>query len=146
MPGAGAGLVRALAGWFELANIDALLADLTRRADLSSREIRAANLQSESRAARFALGDLATAWPRIELASSVEAIAEAVAGSAWGDPGGRTPAELALGMRVAWARRVLQAAPETTDWVAGAGGLAAGVAWPALSARGLGARGHAGAR
>jgi hypothetical protein len=123
VPGAGAGLVRALAGWFELANIDALLADLTRRADLSSREIRAANLQSESRAARFALGDLATAWPRIELASSVEAIAEAVAGSAWGDPGGRTPAELALGMRVAWARRVLQAAPETTDWVAGAGAV-----------------------
>ena len=36
------------------------------------------------------------------------------------------PAELALGLRVAWARRVQETAPEASDWVAGAGRPARG--------------------
>ena len=48
---------------------------------------------------------------------------EVAASSAWGDPGRSSPAELALGLRVAWARRVLEAAPDAADWVAGAGAL-----------------------
>jgi len=105
LPPGGAGLVRTLAAWFELANID----------------VRLAALVSDGREPPpFALGGLATAWPRIEQARSVEEVADVVAGSAWGDPGGRSPAELSLGLRVAWARRVQDAAPAARDWVAGA--------------------------
>lgn len=108
LPAPGAALVRTLAGWFELANVDARLAALV----------------SDGREPTpFVLGGLATAWPKIEQARSVEDVADAVAGSAWGDPGGRSPAELTLGLRVAWARRVYEAAPEAADWVAGAGAL-----------------------
>jgi hypothetical protein len=108
LPRAGAGLMRALAGWFELANIDARLAALV----------------SDGREpAPFVLGGLATAWNAIAGARTVEEVADAVARSGWGDPGGRTPAALALGLRVAWARRVDEAVPGAADWVAGAGAL-----------------------
>jgi len=110
LPAAGAGLLRVLAGWFELANVDARLAALA----------------SDGREPPpFVLGALATAWPAVEEARTPEGIVAAVVGSAWGDPGGRSPAELALGLRVLWARRVWQLAPEAADWVAGAGALLA---------------------
>lgn len=110
LPGAGAHLVRVLAAWFELANVDARLAALAG----DGRE-----------PAPFVLGGLATAWNRIEPAGTVEQIADVLAGSAWGDPGGRSPAGLALGLRVAWARRAQEAAPRAAEWVAGAGALLA---------------------
>lgn len=107
LPATGAGLARALAGWFELQNIDA----------------RVAALVSDGREPPpFVLGRLATAWSRVEQARSIEEVTEAVAASAWGEVG-RTPAELTLGLRVSWARRVNDAAPEATAWVAGAGAL-----------------------
>lgn len=108
LPAAGAGLVRALAGWLELQNIDARLAALA---------------SDGHEPPPLTLGGLATAWPAIEPARSIEEVADAVAGSAWGRVSGRSAAELALGLRVAWARRVSQAAPGATDWVAGAGAL-----------------------
>jgi hypothetical protein len=119
LPAAGGALIRALAGWFELVNIDARLAALT----------------SDGREPRpFALGTLATAWTDAQDARTVEEVARAVAGSAWGTPEGSSPAELALGLRVAWARRVQESAPEAVDWVAGAGALL--VARELLVARG----------
>jgi hypothetical protein len=108
LPPAGAGLVRVLAGWFELANIDARIAALAG----AGRE-----------PPPFVLGGLATAWPRIEATRTVEEVAGVLAESAWGAVGGRSRAELALGLRVAWARRVQEAAPEAAAWVAGAGAL-----------------------
>jgi hypothetical protein len=108
LPAAGASVVRTLAAWFELANIDARLAALAG----DGREPQP-----------FVLGGLATAWARIEPAGGIDEVREAVARSAWGDPGGRGPAELAIALRVGWARRVLETAPEARDWVAGAGAL-----------------------
>jgi len=108
LPAAGAGVVRALAAWFELANIDARLAALA----------------SDGREPPpYELGALATAWPRIDPARTVEDVAHAIAGSAWAPVAGRSTAELALALRVSWARRVRDAAPEASDWVAGAGAL-----------------------
>ena len=74
LPAAGAALVRALAGWFELMNIDARLAAL-------------AGEGGEPRP--FALGTLATAWSDVERARTVEEVARAVAGSAWGCAAGQ---------------------------------------------------------
>ena len=110
LPAGGAALVRALAGWFELANIDARLAALAG----DGRE-----------PVPFALGTLATAWGAAEQARTTEELAEAVAGSAWTLPLAHAPAELAISLRVAWARRVAESAPEASDWVAGAGALLA---------------------
>jgi hypothetical protein len=108
LPAAGAGLVRVLAGWFELANIDA----------------RVAALAGDGREPTpFVLGGLATAWPRVARARTIEEVGEVVAGSAWGDCGGASPAELTLGLRVSYARRVREAAPEAARWVGGASAL-----------------------
>ena len=108
LPAAGAGLVRVLAGWFELANVDA----------------RVAALVGDGREPTpFVLGALATAWPHVEQARTVEEVGEAVAGSAWGDCGRGSPAELTLGLRVAYARRVREAAPAAARWVGGASAL-----------------------
>jgi hypothetical protein len=108
LPASGAALVRALAAWFELANIDARLAALA--SDGHEPE-------------PFVLGTLATAWGATERAQTVEAVADSVASSAWGALRGRSAADLALGLRVAWGRRVYEAAPAAADWVAGAGAL-----------------------
>ncbi len=110
LPAAGAALVRALAGWFEVANIDARLAALAG----DGRE-----------PAPFALGTLATAWGAADQARTIEDVADAVAGSAWALPRARSPAELAIGLRVAWGRRVAESAPDAADWVAGAMALLA---------------------
>jgi hypothetical protein len=108
LPAAGAGLVRVLAGWFELANIDA----------------RVAALAGDGREPTpFVLGGLATAWPRIDQARTLEEVGEVVAGSAWGDYGRGSAAELTLGLRVSYARRVREAAPEAARWVGGASAL-----------------------
>ncbi len=108
LPPTGAGLIRALAAWFELQNIDARVAAL---------------VGDGRQPPPFALGALATAWPTIDRARTIDDLIAAVARSAWGDPGGHSPAELVLGLRVQWARRVLEAAPRAGDWVAGAGAL-----------------------
>jgi hypothetical protein len=108
LPAAGASLARALAAWFELANIDARIAALAGEGgELSP----------------FELGGLATAWPRIEPVRTVEQLIEVLEVSAWRGPLGRSAAELSLGLRVAWARRVQEAVPESADWVAGAAAL-----------------------
>jgi len=108
LPARGAGLVRTLAGWFELANIDC----------------RIAALAGDGREPEpFMLGGLATAWPRIDQARTIDEVADGIAASAWGEIEGRTPGELSLGLRVSWARRVREAAPGAWDWVAGAGAL-----------------------
>jgi len=109
LPGAGAALVRTLAARFEMENIDARLAALSG----DGRE-----------PAPFVLGGLATAWPRIERARTIEELAAALADSEWGGPeAARSAAEVALALRVSWARRVWASAPGTAAWVAGAGAL-----------------------
>ena len=108
LPAAGAALVRTLAARFELENIDARLAALT----ADGRE-----------PPPFVLGGLATRWHRIEQARTVEEIGAALADSAWGTQAGHSAAELAIGLRVSWARRVWEAAPEAADWVLGASAL-----------------------
>ncbi len=108
LPATGAGLVRALAAWFELANIDARLAALA----------------SDGREPpSFVLGGLATAWPAVENARSLHEVAEAVSASAWGKVEAGSAARLTIGLRIAWARRVQSAVPEAGRWVAGAGAL-----------------------
>lgn len=96
--------VRALASWFEIANVD------DRLAYLAGAEI----------PAPFALGGLATAWSRCAAAQSAADVRAGLTGSAWGDPGSSDPAAVRLALRLAWARRVLVSVEEAADWAAGA--------------------------
>lgn len=108
MPPRGLGPVRALAAWFELANIEDRLAYL---------------LGDASALRPFELGGLATAWPRIAAAQSVAEVRAALRGSPWGEPSGEDPVAIGLSLRFAWARRVLGSVPEAGEWVGGAVGL-----------------------
>jgi hypothetical protein len=107
LPGDGDRLLRALAGWFELANVEELLQAMAGRpAD-----------------AEFALGALATAWPRLRQAASPAGLRTVLAASAWGDPGGETAEAVLQGMRSRWAARVAAAGEPAQSWAAGAEAL-----------------------
>lgn len=107
LPGDALGLLRALAAWYELANI----------------EDRISYLAGGPLRPPFELGSLAVAWPRAAEAQSLDELRRAVAASSWGNPGGETPAQVGLGLRLAWARRVASEVPEARLWAAGASAL-----------------------
>ena len=113
LPPAGVGVVRALAGWFELVNV----------------EDRLAYLLGHEPEHPFELGSLSVSWPALSAAQTPGDLRTALAASAWGDPGSEEPADVHVSLRAAWARRVLAEAPEAGDWVDGALAL--------LAARGL---------
>jgi hypothetical protein len=119
LPPSAVGLVRALAGWFELANI----------------EDRLAYLLGHEPGHPFELGSLTLAWSTVGRAQTTGDLRAALAASAWGDPGGEEPDAVHASLRVAWARRVLAEVPEAQAWVGGA--LAVLVA-RMLSSRGAG--------
>jgi hypothetical protein len=103
-------LMRALSAWFELANIEDRLAYLA---------------GAEARPP-FELGALGVAWPRAASSQTTAEVRSAVAASLWGDPGDETPAAIHSWLRVAWARRLAEEAPEAREWIAGALALLVG--------------------
>jgi ATP synthase (C/AC39) subunit len=108
LPQDGVTLLRLLAGWFEIANVDELLQAL---AGLPSRP-------------EFQLGALATAWPRLSEARSTTELRQALAASAWGDPGGDTIRDIRAGMRRRWADRVAGSSDRARAWATAAAALA----------------------
>ncbi|HEY8474219.1 MAG TPA: hypothetical protein VIL37_16490 [Natronosporangium sp.] len=107
LPGAGVGMLRSLAGWFEIANVDEHLQALADR-------------PSEP---PFSLGALATSWPRLAATRSTAELRATLAASPWGDPGGETDREIRLGMRMAWADRVATRVSAARGWATGAAAL-----------------------
>ncbi len=94
LPPQGLPMLRVLAAWFEIANVDELLAGLA----------------GQAAEPEFELGALATAWPRLRHCRGLAELRMALAASAWRDPGGESATAIRLGMRTRWA-----------DWVAGLG-------------------------
>jgi ATP synthase (C/AC39) subunit len=109
LPRDGVRLLRLLAGWFEIANIDDLLQALAGRP--SDPE--------------FQLGALATAWPRLRDARSTAELRTALAASAWGDPGGDTVRDIRAGVRARWADRVAASGDRARTWATAAATIAA---------------------
>lgn len=99
-PPTGAGVIRMLAGGFEVANIcahaRALAGGETERA--------------------YVLGGLSLVWPRIAATTSLAELRSALAASPWGDPIADTPADIATAVNLAWARRVAAGAPDAANW------------------------------
>ena len=102
-PRAGARALRLLAGWFEIANISG-----------HARAVSGAAVEPS-----FQLGALGTAWSRLRTTSSLAELRHVLTQSLWGDPGGDSPSDIALGVQLAWAFRVATGVPEVSDWACG---------------------------
>ena len=109
LPGAGADLLRVLVGWFEIANVDEHLQAL----------------EAGEERPYFALGGLATAWPRLAETTDLSQVRRVMATSRWGDPGEDTAWSIRLRLRTAWADRVYSKAPSARPWVAAGAALLA---------------------
>jgi hypothetical protein len=107
LPPGGVEAARALAGWFEIANV----------------EDRLRYLAGRRTPAPFALGALAAAWPAVAGAQSAAEVRAELVGSAWGDPGTDDPTRMGLALRISWARRVIRDAPEAASWAVAAAAL-----------------------
>ena len=111
LPPAGGEVVRTLASWWEVHNVENLLAGMS-----------GGTVQPP-----YDLGRLDTAWDRLRTAGDPAEVAAVMRASAWGDPGAAQPVAIVRRLRVAWAERV-------DIEVEGASRLAAG--WAVLQARG----------
>lgn len=111
--------LRVLAGW--LPPGQSVLARLFGAPmEIANIERRLAQLAGGDPDPPIRLGSLAVVWPRVAAATSPDQVRAALAASVWGDPGGVDLPTVALGLRVAWARRLAHRAPETAAWAQGA--------------------------
>jgi hypothetical protein len=101
LPPDGVVIVRALAAWYELSNIEHHIAWV---------------VTGNTAPPPFELGGLAAAWPRIEPTRSLAEIRSVLGASPWGEPAGDEPLSLHLALRAGWARRVVDQAPEAREW------------------------------
>jgi hypothetical protein len=104
LPRGATAMMRALAGWFEIANITERLREL----------------DTGTAGQYFELGALATAWPRLSGLASPAEVRGALATSAWDDPGGDETAAIEVGLRAMWARRVAALGEPARTWAAAA--------------------------
>jgi hypothetical protein len=104
VPRDAAGGLRALASWFELANLEDRLAFLG-----------GAGLRPP-----YELGTLSSVWAAAAAAQSPEELRRLLARSSWGDPGSDEVEEVHLALRLAWAQRVSAQVPVAGPWAAGA--------------------------
>jgi len=96
LPPEGASVLRALAGWFELLNI----------------QERRAWLAGGPPPRPFELGSLSSAWNALSQAQTPTELRASLARSIWGDPHGESPEQLHVALRLALAQRVAETAPE----------------------------------
>jgi hypothetical protein len=104
LPPDGVRLLRLLASWFEIANVDELLQALAGR----------------PAGAEYQLGALATAWPRLRTARNPTELRVALAASAWGDPGAESGREIRYWMRMRWAERLAASQDQARNWATAA--------------------------
>jgi hypothetical protein len=117
LPPASSGLARTFAAPVEIADIDRHLARLGR---VDTPPVGSVGTEAPQ---SVPLGSLATAWPRVARATTLEHVRSTLARSPWGDPGGTDRATIGVALRVAWGRRLVRQAPVTTDWVHGAAAI-----------------------
>ncbi|MDH6678676.1 hypothetical protein M2284_002889 [Rhodococcus sp. LBL1] len=107
--------LRVLAGWLPRDGVDVvrLLSGGFEIADLDDRLAQARGIPT---AAPYRLGALATAGRRLEGSRSAADVRSALRASAWGDPGGARPWEIACGTRLNWADQIVGRIPEAAAW------------------------------
>lgn len=108
LPPGGAAVARLAIAPFEIGNLDRRLVsfvDGTARFDPSD---------------AVDLGPLGAAWPAAARAATSAEVRALLRRSSWGDPGGDGRAEIAVGLRVSWARRAMRVDPVVRPWALGA--------------------------
>jgi hypothetical protein len=110
LPRDGAQMMRVLAGWFEIENLDGLLDAFA----------------GGEAATPYRLGSLATAWPRLARSRGPGELRQVLATTAWGDPGGDDDRRISLSVRLRWAARVRGGVPGARRWACGAAALLLG--------------------
>lgn len=108
LPAAGTRLVRAAAAAFERDNILALARALE---------------GGRPAPPPFELGAVATAWPRVRTASSLDELVGALRTSSWGDPGTAGTTGLEDALTVTWLRSLADVAPAARAWAESASAL-----------------------
>jgi hypothetical protein len=106
-PRTGAELVRRLAAWYEISNVEEQL----RR------------FAGEPAEPAYELGALTTSWRRLAACNGPTQLRDALASSPWGDPGGDGPYAVSVAMRFAWAQRVAAFSPYLVPWAVAAAAL-----------------------
>lgn len=99
-------VVRLFAAGFEVANLDEHLSTLQY----------VSTPQGVPTDPPYSLGMLDTSWSRVSSTTALTGIAEVLETSRWQLRGCRTPRELALGLRLAWADAVVAGVPEAAGW------------------------------
>lgn len=99
-------VVRLFAAGFEVANLDEHLCTLQH----------VPTSQGAPTDPPYSLGSLDTSWSRLSSTTTPTGIAEVLETSRWQLRGCRTPRELALGIRLAWADAVVAGMPEAAGW------------------------------
>ncbi len=110
LPPRGVQCIRAVAGWFELLDIENHACAIV-----------AGERWSEP---LYPLGALATVWPRAASTTTLRELRRALGHSAWGDPGGDHLSDVLLGLRLGWSRALRAVAPAAREWGDGALALA----------------------
>jgi hypothetical protein len=110
--------LRVLAGWLPPGGAE-MMRTFAGRWEIENVEDRLVSFLGVAVPAPFALGSLATSWPRIAEAASVAEVRGILAASPWGDPGGDDAAGIAFGLQLGWARRLARAVPTAADLAAG---------------------------
>jgi hypothetical protein len=106
LPASGVQSLRAVAGWFELLDIES-----------HAWGVVAGERWDES---PFPLGALATVWPRIVPTTTLGQLRIVLAHSTWGDPGGDELKDILLGLRLGWSRALRTVVPAARAWGDGA--------------------------
>lgn len=101
LPATGTRLARAAAGAYERDNILNLAHRLT---------------DDRSTAKPYDLGSLESAWQRLQLATSPEALTDALRTSPWGDPGPGNATALRDVLTLVWLRRLAEVTPAARPW------------------------------
>lgn len=117
--------LRVLAGWLPYTGADALRL-LAAGFEVANAEQRLRSLSGGSAPQPYRLGSLATASRRIGQAAAPSELRAALTSSAWGDPGGDSPAAMATGMRISAAARTAERLPPARRWATGRAALLMG--------------------
>ncbi len=96
VPAAGIPMMRVLVGWYEIANVEALL-----RSDFAAPPH-----------SLFQLGGLAVGWARLRGAASVTELCDRLATTAWGRPDDESPRTIGLNLRSALLQEASATLPE----------------------------------
>lgn len=71
----------------------------------------------------YRLGALGTTWSRLSTTATPDELRAALAASPWGDPGGASPHEVALALRLTACDRIASAVPAAAGWAMGSAAL-----------------------